>query len=270
MKRPSAEEITHLLLGELTTTRASEIRRISADDPELAQEIADQEDLVRALAATPPSFEDIDLVAGVRLRLEAPPPMRPRLGVGVARFAAAALACSAALIAAVWNSAPTIEPPEFAAKGTEVDDPSRWAGVELYRAKDAERVGQIIGAREAILVAYRNAGPRPYGFLMVFLVDASGHCYWLYPAYVEADSDPSSVPIETSAKLVELPDAVTHPLPPGRVAVYALFSRAPLSVRTVEVAVSRTRTPVGFDAASPPTLGLENAAEQRRLLVVSP
>lgn len=266
MKRPSEKEITLMVLGEATTRRASEIRRMSADDPELAMEIAYQESIARALVGPTTGLEDLDLVAGVRARLDEPAPVRSRLGV---RIVVAAVACAAALISAViWRGGP--DQPEFVAKGSGVDDPSRWAGVELYRAKDSERVAGVIGAREAILVAYRNAGPRPYRSLMVFLVDAAGNCHWIYPAYVEAGSNPRSVPIEDASTLVELPDSVTHSLQPGKVAMYALFSHVPHSVLEVEEALRHALTPAGFNTASPPGLGLDDTAEERRTLVVIP
>ncbi|MEK6609105.1 MAG: hypothetical protein AABZ30_15715 [Myxococcota bacterium] len=123
------------------------------------------------------------------------------------------------------------------ARGGAKDDPAKWVALRAYRRAGDGARPEPLGARmrrdDALLVAYDNAGPRAYAWLMVYAVDASGSVRWYYPAFEAPGQDPSSIAIAAGSG-VELPDQVRHPLAAGPMRLHALFSRAALRVTDVE------------------------------------
>jgi hypothetical protein len=143
---------------------------------------------------------------------------------------------------------------EFRAKNaavTPADD--RWVHIdvlEVDRDGAARQRGELRTGAPLVL-RYASGGPDPFGFLMVFAVDAAAQLHWYYPAYEAAGADPRSIAIERDGRVRPLPDAIEHDLPAGPLVFYAIFSRAPLRVLDVERAMAEQITREGWDPEHP-------------------
>jgi hypothetical protein len=73
---------------------------------------------------------------------------------------------------------------------------------------------------------------------MLLGVDEHGAVYWYYPAWTDPSATPSALPISTSGGLVELPDAIRHPLRDKQLRLLSIFTNQPLTVRQVEERLS--------------------------------
>ena len=69
---------------------------------------------------------------------------------------------------------------------------------------------------------------------MVFAVDSRGAVHWYFPAWTDAKENPLAMEIAHGDSLQKLPDAIRHPLVPGKLRVYGLFTDHALTVREVE------------------------------------
>jgi hypothetical protein len=146
-----------------------------------------------------------------------------------------------------------------------------WVGVRLFAAAgDVTRAipaGGSVAAKEGLLIAYDNGGPSPAGFLMVLLVDARRHVYWLYPALGADGADAPGLPIR-SGMGVELPDEIRHDLTPGPLRVFSIFSRRALRVREVERAVGALPDPVSAERLPNDSLACDDCAQHSFLVHV--
>src|SRR5690606_27654335 len=101
------------------------------------------------------------------------------------------------------------------------------------------RVAGHMRKGDGLLFSFDNLGPAPFAYLMIFAVDGAGEVYWFHPAYEDAGTDPRSIAVSgQGGSAVELPDLVHHDVPAGRLAIYGLFTRAPVRVSTVERTVA--------------------------------
>jgi hypothetical protein len=167
---------------------------------------------------------DERLARGLGLR-----PARRRWAPFAGLALAAAAACALLLVPA--------RPGEFTPRG-------HAAASELYvyrvqKGARAQRLaaGERIAARDELAFAYTN--PERFERLMVFAVDDHGHVYWYYPAWTDAAATPSAIAIAPTAQLTELGEAVAHTFDDRGIELYALFTHAPLDVKTVEAALAR-------------------------------
>ncbi len=252
---PRPEALAAYVDGEVTPSEAAAIEAALADSPRLRREVEEMRAIRATLARPLPELESIDVVgrvegaiargegapqprSSVRARWQQPhgQQRRSRAWVAAAGFAAAAAAVSLMLLA----RAPAGD--EFrvkaAAPATLAAESQRWAGVQVFRASAdsaaPELLGARLGAREGLLFAYTNLGPRPFGFLMVFAIDARGEIRWYYPAYERAGTNPTSVPLRGGVARSVLPDVIRQDLAPGALEIRALFTHEPLSVAEVE------------------------------------
>jgi hypothetical protein len=120
------------------------------------------------------------------------------------------------------------------------------SAVEIYRiAGDgrSERAGSSVRAGEALAFSFVNApsrgGAGPATHLMVFARDSAGQVYWFWPAWDDPAADPASVPIPATASPLELGESVRHPLRPGPLTFFGLFSDRALHVREIEAALAQ-------------------------------
>jgi hypothetical protein len=97
-----------------------------------------------------------------------------------------------------------------------------------------ERLGAKLPARDGLVFSYTNLGPRPFGYLMIFGIDASGEVRWYHPAYDTFGTNPGSTPIEAGVVSTSLGSLVVHELAPGPFTLHALFTRQPLHVIELE------------------------------------
>lgn len=171
--------------------------------------------LARALGLRPPR----------RLRLA-----WPFLGLTVAGAAAAVL---------LFLRLP--DRPEFAARGGAPPTLAAAPEVQIFRIAPGgrpEAVAGTVSAHDELGFSYRN--PTDQRRLLLFARDAHDHFYWYRPAWTREDDDPVAPPTEDGPAPHELGDVVAHHLDADRIVLFAVFTQAPLSVRTVE-ALARTQ-----------------------------
>jgi hypothetical protein len=136
--------------------------------------------------------------------------------------------------------------PAFRAKGAALPaDPAALAGVQAYveDATGARPLADTMCAQDGLMFSVANGGAQPFGYLMVFLVDAAHQVNWYYPAYTDPASNPSSFPLPSRRPRAELPDRVTHDrLAPGPATLWGVFSHSPRTVAQVEAAVAQARS----------------------------
>jgi hypothetical protein len=111
--------------------------------------------------------------------------------------------------------------------------------------------GATLSPGDGIVIRYSNAEPVPV-YLMVFAVDGAGAVHWLHPAYLDASSNPKSVELAGNATERVLPEIAEPENPePGRLRVFALLSRTPYDVQSVEqrLAAGTSEVPLLFPQA---------------------
>lgn len=162
-------------------------------------------------------------------------------GLGIGRVAAtsvrwraplAALALAAGLLLFLGFRGVRSPDSGFTARGGE-DHAS--GSVLVYRAAPLgkpTRAGDSIGARDELAFAYENASAKRY--LMIFGIDEHRHVFWYHPGWSSPGEDPSSIAIETTPGVHHLNEAIAHQLDGRELEIHALFTDAPLSVKSVE------------------------------------
>ncbi|HVZ34957.1 MAG TPA: hypothetical protein VG963_21165 [Polyangiaceae bacterium] len=263
----SDEQLLAGLLGELSVNQASELERHRTVCSRCRALWRAHEQLLADLRAAPPlSRAQDEFVAQVLARCEESPPQRadPALGApaqeaparpmmgpdrlsSTTRRWAWSLALAAALglcVVAPWRAH---EPPgdagaRIAARGaqgraTSAPRTQRTPSAELWFVRDgvfAPLVGARLRAGDGLAVRCSNPDGEPVR-LAVFALDAQSEVHWIYPAYVDPDSNPESISIAPRVLDRMLGEVVEPDAPAvGPFRVFAVFSRAPIAVRTVE------------------------------------
>ncbi len=121
----------------------------------------------------------------------------------------------------------------------------RYVGVDVYQATkpgDIRPVQGTISTSTELLFAYRNIGPNPFDYLMIFGVDQSGEVFWYYPAHLDSSANPPS--IATAGRggwqgATQSDWARTSPRRPRNLC--GIFTHAPLRVKQVETLIQRHR-----------------------------
>jgi hypothetical protein len=235
------------LEAEVTPSEAAAVEEQLAGSATARRRLDALRQIRSALAAPIPELESVDVSAPVlaeiaRARAATPPPARwPGRAARTwraATLAAAACAVGAAAAAAIFLARPGTE--EFRAKSAappSLGAGERWAGVQAYHVAaggQPERLGARLAAGDGLLFAYTNLGPRPFGYLMIFAVDARGAVRWCHPAYERAGTDPRSIPLRPGEAGVPLAEVIHHDFASGPLELRALFSMRPLGVLEVE------------------------------------
>jgi hypothetical protein len=94
---------------------------------------------------------------------------------------------------------------------------------------------------EATELAFTYRNSAGWTHLMVFARDEGGQVFWFYPQWTDPAADPAAVELAAGPGRHELPAAVAHRFRGGRLALCALVSRGPVSVREVETALAAGR-----------------------------
>lgn len=202
-------------------------------------ELAELQKLRARLAAPLPEEADFDVSESVRAALDAQPvapPALPRRGRGAGYVALFAACAALALAVFAREDAPLAH--EFRAKAAlSGGELARWSGIQAFRVRAAGAPQPLEGSLspgDGLLFTYRNEGPAPFHYLMIFARDAGGEVRWFYPAYQQAGTDPESLPIVASSEQTLLSEVIRHKLATGPLTLYALFSRRPLRTSEVE------------------------------------
>ncbi|NMO16355.1 hypothetical protein HPC49_07815 [Pyxidicoccus fallax] len=165
-----------------------------------------------------------------------------------------AVACLALLVVRIpWNGT-SIPDDGFTPRGA--GNTVAEARLLAYAVEPGGRttlLGPTLRPDQELAFAFRN--PDAHRFLMVFARDAAGQVYWYHPSWTDPASNPSAIAIPPGDALRELPEAISHSLPPGPLALHAVFLDAPLTVRQMEALLTRTGSldsvlPSGADSTS--------------------
>lgn len=266
------------LEGEVTQSQAAAIEAALADAPAERRRLEALRRMLGHLSSTPAELDAIDLVPRVRQAIATMPAAAPRRGRGWPLLAAAAMLLVAAstLVAGgrMWplaREAPvTPSADELRVKSDGEIEPAaaldRWVGITAYQVVPGappRRVDGRVRQGDGLLFAFDNLGRAPFDHLMIFAVDSAGLVYWFYPAYEDAASDPASISIRgRGSSAVELPDLIHHDVPAGPLAIYGVFTRAPLRVSEVERAIAALVRGARWDPRQPPRLPIPGAGQQ--------
>lgn len=161
-------------------------------------------------------------------------------------------------------------PGAFVARSGGPKGANLWESITIYRA-DARGyfpVQDRIAANDGLAFAYLNRSAQPFDYLMIFAVDPTGEVFWYYPAYENPGQNPTSIPIRAAHTRERLPEEIHHQLKPGRLRVYAIFTRTPVTVSSVEERLGLL-TAESHEPDVSPRLGIENSAEQSFALIVT-
>ncbi|MEQ9501879.1 MAG: hypothetical protein RIT81_33715 [Deltaproteobacteria bacterium] len=226
------DDLLRYLEEDLSVAEAKALEAELAESPDLAAQLDEERALIEALAEPDDELAEIDLVAGVRERLDRRE--APRRSRWFAAVGALAVAASVALV-----FAPS-EDDGFRAKGVASTGAEKWAGVKAFVVHgDAtpRPLSAELSSDDSVVFTYTNLGDSPYSHLMIFGVDEAGGVHWYYPAWNDAAANPSAVQIRPNSGDVPLPDRVAHDLPSGRYVINAVFLRAPKTVREAEALI---------------------------------
>ncbi len=270
-RAPEARTLAAYLEGELSQSEAQAVEAAARGSAAVQRDLEGMQEIRAALGSVDEEALRGDLVPELRAAIarEHPRTERP-LRRGPLRLALSLLAGGCLVLIAAVLITHRLREGEVRSKGGAIEEDA-WVGLHVLRVRGAGqplRVEGQLAASDALVFAYSNAGPRPYSHLAIFAVGDGGEVFWYYPPHERAGGDPSSQPIEAGAD-VELREAVRHALRPGPLALYAIFTRAPLRVRQVEDAVAALVRAGRWSARTPVRLSFERSAQKMLPLTVT-
>jgi hypothetical protein len=237
LDRRSATRLAAYLEGEVTGSERDAVEQQLGESAAARRALDQLRDVKSLLEAPAPTLEGLELGPRVSRALKAPLPKPPsRIGKVWAASVAVMAACAA--LALLIAGRPSHDA-EFTAKSSSraLPDAKRWAGVRVYRVAGQaapEPLGESVSGADGLLFSYTNLGQQPFGYLMLFGVDAKGEVRWFYPAYDVAGENPQSIAVARGAADVALGELISHDFAPGPLAIYALFTSEPHHVLEVE------------------------------------
>jgi len=259
----STQELALFLEGEVTLTRASQIRDQLETCAISRQRLQDLQGIRTQLHEDDELLVGVDLVPGLHDALA-------RRGATVTplnrmlRFAAAGgVLLAAASVLFLVGRTPVLDS-EFTAKGSGARADGQ-VGIQAFRSADggkATPLGPSMRAGDALMFSYTNQGKAPYAFLMILAVDAGGRVYWYHPAFLHEGQPPTALHIRAGAGREELADMVEHQLPAGPLVIYGVFSNTSLGAAEVEARVRFMVTADGWNVARAKELPLEGTVQQ--------
>ncbi len=249
---PNPSEWLLLVDGQVSEERGRQLRGHVEACRQCRSRLAAEEELLRRLAQPIAEPSPVS-VERLMARLDQAPPVR-RSPLGWVGAGALAAALATGVLLAPRGA------PELQARGGEPSDAiGKRAGVQLRRVDDPSRAiepGAAVPAEAAFFASYRNLEAVEL-YLAAFGLDASGEIHWLYPGFVDPDSDPFSVPLSPAEVPSALGESVRLESPaPGPMKVLLLVTRAPLRVSQIE-SLPSTRLTVGSLQARFPDASVE-------------
>lgn len=233
---PPPDAIARLLDGEASENQAAALRDHLAECPHCTRERARQRRMLADLAAPPAGLRTDAVFAAVVAGLAAPTPRRAR--VPMVAWLAVAAAAAALLVLVVLVPGREEDVQTFVARGGSSGGLAQRIGVTLHRVDARATVlapGELVGDDTRYLASYRNVDAKAPAYLLVFAVDSAHSIHWLYPPYLDASSDPASVPLAPAASETALPEVVVldHPAP-GPLRLISVVSSVPRRVSEIE------------------------------------
>jgi hypothetical protein len=239
MTCPAAEKWLLLSLGELTVNESRELLQ-HRDRCARCRESAHASEQLLADLKSPATGEApaelfVSRVLSRCAQAESTPQAR-KTGRAYKLLAPGAIAAAAAVLLLVLPRAPDVRE-HWTARGTSQGATHGLPRAGLFVVHDGEArpaQGAALGPRDGFLVRCENPSDATT-YLAVFARDALGETHWLYPAYLDARSNPRSVAIAARSAEHSLEEVVEPEEPaPGPMRVFALFTAEPLAVRELE------------------------------------
>jgi hypothetical protein len=242
-------------LGELPVNRRQALRAHVDACGSCAAELAELRRMMDELAPARPGDDGADFSARALAAARATPQAgrkatrrwRPAWALGTGTLAVAA--------AAVWlvvRPGPEVRLPgsgaldqplagTLAARGSAATGERLSAEILLVREGRLQTLGgRAMRKSDALAVRVTNLSGSD-AHLMAFAWDAAGDVHWLYPAYLDARTNPRSVPITPGARDRLLNDVVQpEALSAGPLRLVTLVAPTPLTVKDVEARLAQT------------------------------
>ena len=238
----SDRELVKAELGELTLNQLSSLNAHAAACCRCAEARQSIRQLTEDLGHSPLPTEDADFVVRVMSARSNAAPLiaAPRRG-HVAWFATAALvllAAGAAKLAGHDSGSKETWTARGHRGGAETSLHAPASEVMVVRGSQLVALsGLSLSATDAFAVRYVNPTADTQ-YLAAFAVDATGAVHWIFPEYVDAATDPSSIPLPSTQAEQLLPQMVSPEKPAhGPMRVFTLTSREPATVKRLESAV---------------------------------
>ncbi|HEY2408936.1 MAG TPA: hypothetical protein VGI10_23185 [Polyangiaceae bacterium] len=233
---PSEDTLLATELGELPHNKTLELAEHEAHCSRCRQVQRQHRALFADLGAAPTfARSETDFTAAVLARCTAANTAAP--GGSSARLRAplyGALVLAAGVC--LWLLRPAAPVEHFAARGGS-HSALEPVSVEARLVRDGKLLpldGAELHAGDGITARYFNRGERAR-YLALFALDAAGSVHWIFPAYLDPASNPSSLALAPSPEGHLLEDTVEPETPAsGPLRVVAVVSDAPLSVREIE------------------------------------
>lgn len=229
------------LEDEITASEQAVVEARLKSSREARRQLLQLQDIRDALSGPIAALEHVDLAPSVRRAARVPYESRaPRRRA----WSMAALGIAACAALALWIAVPRPVPEFRARAATAHPRREQWAGIQVYQVgarNDPQRLGDRLAASDGLLFSYTNLGAHPFGYLMIFSLDARGSVRWYHPAYEREGTNPAAIPIERGAAQAPLAEVIHQDLAPGPLRIGALFSEKPLHVLEVEAFLQNHR-----------------------------
>jgi hypothetical protein len=239
--------------GRLSGERANAMFEALSDDDE-AQAYFERRQL---LAELDPAGDDAAARIGRSLGFVVPTPEPERSPLFAWLPGLSVVGAAAAVLLFVVSGGTDPRPPPsrppptdgFSARGHGTVDAGLKSDVVAYRisgtgdGQTSVEVEGSIAATDELAFAYMNPAGKKH--LMVWGVDDGGAVYWYHPAWTDAADNPTAVPVARARTLTELPEAIAHDLAGEKLSLFALLTDERPSVRDVEGALGKGKTPSG-------------------------
>jgi hypothetical protein len=252
MSCPDADTLLLDELGELPVHRSEALRaHVDACGP-CAAERGELRRMMEELGPARRSDDGAAFSARVLAAARATPQVgrtMPRRRRPAWAFATGTVAVAAAVWLVVRPGAEVrpaaSEPPlagTFAARGSAAAGERLSAEILLVREGRLQAPGgRAVRRSDALAVRVTNLSGSD-AHVMAFAWDAAGDVHWLYPAYLDARTNPRSVPITTGARNRLLSDVVQPDAPSaGPLRLVTLVAQSPLTVKDVEARLAQQR-----------------------------
>lgn len=250
---PPQRELLRLVDGEVTENRAVELRTHTSACPRCAAEIRANRALLVRVGAPVDELRSAGTVEAVMARVRAAPSER-RLTPARRTWLLPSLAAAAAVVVGVLVVAPRgRDAGDFRARGATVQW-TRKVGVELWALEGGPRriaAGDTLSSGVPLVASFSNVDGAP-AYLLAYALDARGEVHWVYPAWLDPQTDPESVMLEAAVVQRALPDSVVlEDVAPGPLTFVLVTTRAPLRVGSIERSAPAARTPEAVRARWP-------------------
>lgn len=253
MSHPPRTEWMQLLDGEVTANREAAMRAHAAACADCERELGRLRALVGDLRRPIDTGGDGAIDAVMARIATAPPdkavgvpgPARPRwrwLAAGGGILAAAA----AVVIIVATGGGPPDEMGEFVARGRAHDRSplEKLVGFDFYAGTTLLTEDSWFERGTPLSAHYHNLSDEPV-YVLVFAY-ASGEVFWLYPAYVDPDTDPVAVRLAPQTRDRPFGESIVVDdiLAVGTLVLVAVVTREPMTVRAIESLEGGERLPV--------------------------